>query len=196
MYYDTPKRIRHFRKKGAQGRPQGIPKKDLHVKKVMLTCFWDENGVVHHEYMPSGQTINAEKYCAILDRVQKAIKEKRPWLVTGGRCSVILQQDNASPHKAKITQKKIKELKWKLLQHPPYSPDLAPSDYHLFRSLANAQQGKKFKSTEEAQNFTDEFLQQKTEEHIEGKERFFRRGIMKLVGRWEQCIAAKGEYFE
>ena len=29
------------------------------------------------------------------------------------------------------------ELDWELLSHPAYSPDLAPSDYHLFRALSN-----------------------------------------------------------
>jgi hypothetical protein len=34
--------------------------------------------------------------------------------------------------KKKLTQERIQELKWELLEHPPYSPDLAPSDFHLF----------------------------------------------------------------
>ena len=46
---------------------------------------------------------------------------------------MILQQDNARSA-AKITQEKIKQLGWELLLHPPYSPDLAPSDYHHFLS--------------------------------------------------------------
>lgn len=116
--------------------------------------------------------------------------------MTGGKCSVILQQDNAPPHKARVTQKKIRELGWELLVHPPYSPDLAPSDYHLFRALANAQQGIKFPNNESAQEFTDEFFKRKTEERQEGRDNFFRRGIMKLVERWRECISANGEYFE
>ncbi|VDP07459.1 unnamed protein product [Heligmosomoides polygyrus] len=42
--------------------------------------------------------------------------------------------NNARPHAENITLQKIDELGWELLSHPPYSPDLGPSDYHLFRS--------------------------------------------------------------
>jgi len=41
-------------------------------------------------------------------------------------------QDNAPAHRALATQKKLAYLGCKCLDHPPYSPDLAPSDYHLF----------------------------------------------------------------
>jgi histone-lysine N-methyltransferase SETMAR len=48
-----------------------------------------------------------------------------------------------------MTQQKIKELNWEILDHPPYSPDLAPSDYHLFSSLQNRLNNKKFERFEE-----------------------------------------------
>lgn len=193
--YETPIRNRHFRKKGSQHPPQQVAKKDLHVRKVMLIIFWDVHGVVHREYLPNGQTITASKYCEILDRVQTALQEKRPGLFEEGRCKVILQQDNATPHTARITKTKIRELGWEPMPHPPYSPDLAPSDFHLFRSLSNALRGTKFTTNEEVQIFTDNFLQRKTLESEEGRLPFFRRGIMKLPGRWRACIDALGEYF-
>ncbi|EFN78228.1 Histone-lysine N-methyltransferase SETMAR, partial [Harpegnathos saltator] len=46
-------------------------------------------------------------------------------------------QDNARPHTSIVTRQKFRELGWEVLMHPPYSPDLAPSDYHLFLSLQN-----------------------------------------------------------
>jgi len=48
---------------------------------------------------------------------------------------VILQRDNVPPHKARHTAEKIEETVWELLQHLPYTPDLAPSDFHLFGPL-------------------------------------------------------------
>jgi histone-lysine N-methyltransferase SETMAR len=36
-----------------------------------------------------------------------------------------------------MTKAAIQELDWEIPQHPPYSPDLSPSDNHLFRSLSN-----------------------------------------------------------
>jgi hypothetical protein len=50
---------------------------------------------------------------------------------------VLLQQDNTKPHTAAATKKKCEELELELLPHPAYSPDLAPSDYYLFRSMAH-----------------------------------------------------------
>jgi len=40
--------------------------------------------------------------------------------------------DNAPSHRALATQKKLAYQGFQCLDHPPYSPDLAPSDYHLF----------------------------------------------------------------
>src|SRR3954469_23682395 len=45
-----------------------------------------------------------------------------------------LQHDNARPHTVKMTKEKLQALGWEVLPHPPYSPDLAPSDFHLFRN--------------------------------------------------------------
>ncbi|GFT73725.1 hypothetical protein TNCV_631071 [Trichonephila clavipes] len=43
--------------------------------------------------------------------------------------------ENNRPHTAMVTQQKLNVLEWEVLGHPPYSPDIAPSDYYLFRSL-------------------------------------------------------------
>jgi len=50
--------------------------------------------------------------------------------------TVILLHDNARPHVAKVVKKYLETLKWDVLSHPPfYSPDIAPSDYWLFRRM-------------------------------------------------------------
>jgi hypothetical protein len=65
---------------------------------------------------------------------------------------VILQHDNARPHTANTTKVAIQELDWEILPHPSYSPDLAPSHYHLFRSLSNNMSGVSFNNDAELQN--------------------------------------------
>jgi len=50
------------------------------------------------------------------------------------------------------TRQKLVQLGWDVLPHPPYSPDLAPSDYHLFRSLQNSLNEKNFDSLEAYKN--------------------------------------------
>ena len=48
---------------------------------------------------------------------------------------VVLLQDNARPHIAARTNALIKLFNWGIFDHPPSSPDLAPSDYHLFTKM-------------------------------------------------------------
>ena len=56
------------------------------------------------------------------------------------------------PHTSLVTRKKLLELGWEVMPHPPYSLDLAPFDYHLFRSLQNHFNGKTFDSNEAVKN--------------------------------------------
>jgi transposase len=48
---------------------------------------------------------------------------------------VLFLHDNAPAHRTLATQKKLAHMGFQCLDHPPYSPDLAPSDYHLFPGL-------------------------------------------------------------
>jgi histone-lysine N-methyltransferase SETMAR len=72
---------------------------------------------------------------------------------------VLLQQDNTRPHTAKKTLQKIEELKGiELLPHPAFSLDLVPSDYYLFRSMAQFLCGTKFQSVADVEVAVEEFL--------------------------------------
>lgn len=83
---------------------------------------------------------------------------------------------------------KIERLGWELLPHPPYSPDLAPSDYYLFRSMQDHLTGQQFTSIEEIKNWIDVFITSKSVS-------FFRDGICELPELWGKCVAADGQYF-
>lgn len=101
----------------------------------MLCIWWNTQGPVHYELLKPNERLNSEKYCQQLDDLSKALKKKRPALFN--RKNIILHHDNARPHAALGTRQKIAELGWEILTHPQYSPDLAPSDFHLFLSLQN-----------------------------------------------------------
>jgi histone-lysine N-methyltransferase SETMAR len=62
---------------------------------------------------------------------------------------MIFHHSNARPHTSLRTREDITKLQWTVLSHPPYSPDLAPSDYHLFGHLKDAIRGKRFEDDEE-----------------------------------------------
>jgi len=161
------------------------PKPGLHPKKVLLCVWWDREGVVYFELLDMNQTITAEVYCQQLDKLKSALAIKRPALTN--RKGVILQQDNARPHTAKDTRKKLKEFGWEILPHPPYSPDIAPSDYYLFRSLQHFTKGKNYETKEEIQTDMTDFFNDKSKE-------FYREGIERLPERWSKVIDNDGQY--
>ncbi|XP_064461739.1 histone-lysine N-methyltransferase SETMAR-like [Ornithodoros turicata] len=86
--------------------------------KVMARVFWDKAGVVHVDFLHSGTAINNAYYCQVLRDVHKALKQKRPGLITKG---VLLLQDTARTHTAPLTTCTLQELGWELLPRPPYS---------------------------------------------------------------------------
>jgi len=105
------------------------------------------------------------------------INKKRPELLQKG---VIL-------HTAKRTTQKTAELGFVTLEHPPYSPDIAPSDYHLFRSMQHFLAVKVFLSIEQVREAVESFFASKTQE-------FFQDGIFQLPMRWKEVIKSQGNY--
>ena len=119
------------------------PKAGLHPKKVMLCIWWDWKGVLHYVLLEN-ETINSSKYCSQLDQLKVVLSEKRPELVNRKR--IVFHQANARPHVSLMTRQKLLQLGWEALIHPLYSPDIAPLDFRLFRSLQNSLNGKNFNS--------------------------------------------------
>jgi len=81
------------------------------------------------EFFPQGTTINSAVYCETLKKMRRAIQNKRRGMLSA---TILLLHDNARPHSVAQTQDLITSFKLEQMDHPPYSPDLAPSDYHLF----------------------------------------------------------------
>jgi histone-lysine N-methyltransferase SETMAR len=122
-------------------------KRDRFSRKTMLRVWWNFEGVIHFELVPNNCAIDAELYSAQLDRMYAELRRKYPALVNRKR--VLLQQDNASPHTARKTKEKLRELDvTELPPRPAYSPDLAPSDFHLLRVMAHFVSGCSFKTIE------------------------------------------------
>jgi histone-lysine N-methyltransferase SETMAR len=165
--------------------PVPTPKPGLHPMKVMLCVWWDIRGVIYIELLDPNQTITADIYTQQLARLHEVLVRERPALVN--RKGVILLHDNARPHVAKWTKQKIEELEWEVLPHPPYSPDIAPSDYYLFCSLQHFLDGKSFSDLEEVQAAISGFFASKPAE-------FFRTGIENLPQRWKTIVENDGNY--
>ena len=102
------------------------------LAQVLASIFWDQDGILLIDYLPKGQTINAEYYSSLLVQLKDILKEKLRGNVAKG---VLYLRDSTPAHRALATQKKLAYLSFQFLDHPPYFPDLAPSDYHLFPGL-------------------------------------------------------------
>ena len=76
---------------------------------------------------------------------------------------------------------------WEVLSHPPYSPDLAPSDYHLFGFVKNQMRGQHYETNEALHAAVRQCLR------AAGTE-FYRKEIFKLPERWEKCVQRNGDY--
>jgi len=70
--------------------------------KVLPSIFWDQDGILLIDYLPKGQTINAEYYSSLLVQMKDILKEKRCRKFTTG---VLFLHDNAPAHRALATQK-------------------------------------------------------------------------------------------
>ena len=86
-----------------------------------------------------------------------------------------------------MTRQKLLQLVWKVPIHPPYSPDSAPLDFHLFRSLQNSLNGKNFNSLEDCKRHLEQFFAQKDK-------KLWEDGIMKLPEKWQKVMEQNGEY--
>ena len=62
---------------------------------------------------------------------------------------LILLHNNTTPHMARQTSELLQQFKWEVWQNTPYSPDLAPCDYHLFSKLKTDLGGQRFWNNEE-----------------------------------------------
>ena len=152
--------------------------------KVMATVFWDAKGVIMLDFLPKRRTITGVYYANLLDQLRTAIREKRRGKLSKG---VLLQHTTRESTLAK--------LQWfnmnynKLIPHPAYSPDLAPSDFFLFPNLKKDIRGLHFRSDEE--------VVMAVEEWVNGKDPdFFSSGLMALEHRWSKCITLEGNYIE
>jgi len=86
-------------------------------------------------------------------------------------------------------QKKLAYLGFQCLDHPPYSPDLAPSHYHLFPGLKKQLKGRHFPSDAEVIAAAETWLDG---QHSE----FYLSGLQKLEQGAKKCIELRGECIE
>jgi len=147
--------------------------------KILASILWDQDGILLIDYLPKGQTINAG-YCLSLQvQLKDILKANRHGKVTK---VVLFLHDNALAHRALATQEKLAYLGFQCLDHPPYSPDLAPLDYHPFPGLKKQLKDRHFSSDVEVIAAAESWLDGQPSELLEQ--------------RAKKCIELRGEYVE
>lgn len=173
IYFDNPKRRKSWVEPGQPSTSQ--PVRNIRGKKALLCIWWDSRGTVYYELLKPGETISGDRYRQQLIKLNQALKQKRPEYAQRHN-KVIFQYDNARPHVAKCVKKYLENITWDVLPHLPYSPDLAPSDYHLLRSMQHGLSEQHLQSYEEVKIWLDRRLSSKDE-------KFFWSGIHSLPKR-------------
>ena len=121
-------------------------------------------------------------------RFSRELCEKRPQYEQRHE-KMILQHDNARPHVVKPVKTYLETVKWEVQSHPPYSLDMAPFDYYLFRSVAHGLPDQQFRSYEDIEKWLDSWIASKDED-------FYRNGIRALPEIWAKGVANDGQYSE
>ncbi|GFU41928.1 histone-lysine N-methyltransferase SETMAR [Trichonephila clavipes] len=174
IHHYTPETKIQCKQWTAKGEP--APKKAKTVYsagKVMETVFWDRHGVILIDYLQKGKTITGfllritnHYYASLLDKLKAELAKKRPHLQ---KKKIMYHQDNAPSHTSAVAMTKIHELRFELLDHPPYSPDLAPSNFFLSSHLKIALGGQRFSSNEEAITFVSNYFAEKKRRVLFGR---------------------------
>jgi histone-lysine N-methyltransferase SETMAR len=117
------------------------PRMSCSSTKTLLIVFSDIRGILHREFVSQCQTVNTKFYCEVLQCLREKIRRKRLdlWCTKNW----ILHDDNAPCHGALLIREFLTNHVLSL-PHPPYSPDLAPSDFFLFPKMKMQLKGHRF----------------------------------------------------
>jgi len=152
---------------------------------VFLIIFLYIREIVHYEFVPTGQTVNQIYYLEGLERLCEKVRWKRPEIFAN---SWILHHDNAPAHTALSVREFLATKQITVLEHPAYSPDLAPSNFFLFPKIKEILKGRHFDDIDDISNSTMGALkvipQNQFQNHFERWTRL-----------WHRFIASQGEYF-
>ena len=155
--------------------------------KTMLLTFFDIRGVVHYEFVSTGQTVNQVYYLEVRERLHEEVRWKQPKLFANN--SGILNHDNAPAHPALSVREFLATEQITVLEHTACSPDLAPSDLFLFLKIKETLKGRHFDDTDDIRSNTMAALKAIPQNQ-------FQNCFDRWTRYWHRCIASQREYFE
>ena len=153
---------------------------------MKASIFLDSQAVITIDYFQQGCTVNGACYAGELRWLCQEIARKSQGKLTR---NVLLLQDTAPAHRSQVVMTAATECGFEILSHPPYSPDMALSDFYLFPKLKSHLRGTQYGSNECVIEAVNEYLGDQ-------EKALYFEGIRKLEQRWTTCIALKGDYIE
>ena len=120
-------------------------------------------------FLEGRKTVTGFYYVEVLRKLRTKSAKNRPGKLHQG---ILFHHDNAPAHSARVTKEFLRDIRWELLPHPPFSPDLAPSNFFLFTKLKEHLKGVCFNSTDEGKDAAKTWLRNQSAE-------FFKNGICK-----------------
>lgn len=162
-----------------------VVKIDRFEHKTMFSIFFRTSGVVHISHLKEGETINHQIY--LKDNIRplvRVLNEQRPQC---GTKNLKFLHDNARPHIHQSVIAYLESQNFTIIDHPPCSPDLAPSDFWLFNYI---------KERLSDHTTVKSLTRQITEIVSSIPEKEYRKTFDKWLERMECCIKNKGHYFE
>jgi histone-lysine N-methyltransferase SETMAR len=93
-----------------------------------------------------GRKFNADYYIA---EILELLSQWRSIEAAGNERKLLVHADNPRPHPAKFSTQYFNENPMKSVPHPPYSPDLAPSDFYLFGNVKRCLTGLSFEDADQ-----------------------------------------------
>ena len=120
------------------------------IEKMMITIIWGVNGTYILDELPEGEHYNSEYF---IEHILRPLNEQKQTILESRKKKTLwLHIDNCRVHNSKVTDQEMKILGIQRAPHPPYSPDLAPSDFFLFGYVKGKLRGSSFKTREELYN--------------------------------------------
>ncbi len=156
--------------------------------KTMMEVFFDDQGIVHLEFLPLKMTVTAKVYIGILGRLREAIRRKRPAIWKDNSYQIL--HGNTPTHTATPIFTAMVETSLKTVSHPLYSLDLAPADFWFFPYLKSHIRGRIFPNVPALQDALMDIISKMP------RTLFHQCLHQTLPYRWRKCIAARGDCFK
>lgn len=184
--FHTPETKKQSKRWIPKGQPGPIKAKvQASRTKQMVLAFFNSKGLIYTNIVPRGATGNAAYITKALDTFMKHINKKRPEMA---KQQWFFHWDNAPVHTAAVVKNWFAAREVKLIEHPPYSPDLAPADFFLCRKVKEELAGLTL-STETLKTTWEGVISTIGEEE-------FAAAFRRWYERCEKCVRINGGYVE